>query len=428
MKSRLIPLAALLMVLPLAATAQVETAPFTLNEVPVGGWRSYLSHFNGQNIQWRNNEVFMTTDVGFVRYDLSTQKIDRFSRLNGLNGTNSVCFRYDAATDLFFIGYADGTVDYFQTTDHILTIRDIAINRNFLDKRINDVEVADGLAYIATNFGVVVYDLAAQETRFTYTFITLANVEPRVTSVAVYQDSLFVGLENGLYAGVLDGRNLADGANWAQTALNIIPSGVGVQRLAYDASNLYAQLSDTLLVHKPASSPYRLLTPDSLPFRADFRDLSGKGERVNLQYGALLYDFVDGRATKGVDTEFGRSPHYAPNADHYAFWANDSSLHVVSSSGQRLTPLQNENPPFNTIWDLTLLEDNLYIGTSLFQGQEFPTFQQNGIMRLNTATGEWFTPRPGGGIIPEGIYDIGAQPPPVRRSLGVGGGNDIRDG
>jgi len=92
----------------------------------------------------------------------NSDEISRYSRINGLTGSNITALKADEASGTVWIGYANGRLDIW-TSLGISSIAAIEETPSYTGlKRINDISFYNGMAYIATDFGLVEFDIATR--------------------------------------------------------------------------------------------------------------------------------------------------------------------------------------------------------------------------------------------------------------------------
>src|SRR5690606_23695814 len=104
-------------------------------------------------------------------YNLSTRQIKTLSTINGLSGEFITTVHYSEAFKLLIIGYENGMIEIVKDGDeNILKVVDILEKQTIPPdrKRINNFNEYNGKVYIATQYGISVYDLARFEFGDTY--------------------------------------------------------------------------------------------------------------------------------------------------------------------------------------------------------------------------------------------------------------------
>lgn len=80
-------------------------------------------------------------------------------------------------------------------------------------KAIHHIGIKNNHAYVATDFGVVVFDLAEREIRETWRNLGPAGEQQSVYQIAFKGDSIFLATDNGIQGGNLN-DNLSDFSRW----------------------------------------------------------------------------------------------------------------------------------------------------------------------------------------------------------------------
>jgi hypothetical protein len=139
--------------------------------------------------------------------------VSTITRLSGLSGSVITCVAYDVTSQRLLIGFEDGNLDILSESgmynfDRIRTSPDITGSR-----RINHIITRANLAYLATDFGVVVFDLNLREIRETWRDLGADGTKVGVNQSAFVADSIFLATTRGIQAGKLS-DNLLDFALW----------------------------------------------------------------------------------------------------------------------------------------------------------------------------------------------------------------------
>lgn len=203
------------------------------SEVGFGDWRAYVSHRNGLSVAVRKTESVMVSNVGLVYFDASKGTYKELTSIDGLSASDPQRVYYDAVHDYFMIAYPTGLVDYIRdcsglsrNNSTVHTYRDIFLTSNYPTKKIYDFFAYERYVYLATDFGIVVWDITRNETRYTYTQIGTNTAESKIKAVAVYKNRLYALTdEQGLFSASLSAPNLADGKAWRKEQADGLPDG-----------------------------------------------------------------------------------------------------------------------------------------------------------------------------------------------------------
>lgn len=170
----------------------------------LGVWVDHLSYTKSVDIAENNGIAYVATEQGLYRYQLSDRVIQRISKVNGLSDVGLSCLAYSDRYQEYFVGYENGNLDIVSGTE-VSSFPDIRLSGNFSGlKRINHIHILDSVAYIATDFGIVAYDINAGLVREAPYIIG-----PNGSTLAVYQveddgEKLYAATEDGLYSADLN--------------------------------------------------------------------------------------------------------------------------------------------------------------------------------------------------------------------------------
>lgn len=187
------------------------------NNLP-GAWRAYLNHTECIQATEINGIVYSLSKGGMFAYDPESQETRTFSTIDGLSGINPTTIYHAEANGSIFIGYESGMIDYFSEPGNINYLSQIQTNTFYTQKRINEFFAKDNRLYVATDFGLVIYNL---DDRLPITDVTqfgLGNpTRLKLTSVTVFKNRIFVLVQNvGIFSADENSTNLKDPSVWTQ--------------------------------------------------------------------------------------------------------------------------------------------------------------------------------------------------------------------
>lgn len=186
---------------------------------PVGGWTSYLSHNYVNDLTQRGTEIWGATTGGLFMYDFQKYEVSTYTKIEGLYSINPVAIYADPATGYILCGYPDGMVNAFQKPEEIRTISDIARTTSFPNKRIYAFQRAGDNIFIATDFGLVSYNIGAFETREAITKVGTLNTGIPVYDVTFFHDSLWLSMgTHGVWAASIYAPNLSAPSAWGKVS------------------------------------------------------------------------------------------------------------------------------------------------------------------------------------------------------------------
>jgi streptogramin lyase len=181
----------------------------------VEGWRIHASFGTNNDILLAENTVWVGSNQAMFNYNLQSREIEIVSRVNGLSDVTVRKMAYEPQTRSIIIVYEGANIDIIQN-DVITNIPDIAKRIIVGEKRINNITIYNGRAYLACTFGVAVIDLRLKKIIDTYQEIGPGGAILNVRDVAFYNNRIYVATPTGIYSAPETGTNLSDFNSWSQ--------------------------------------------------------------------------------------------------------------------------------------------------------------------------------------------------------------------
>ncbi len=200
-------------------------------------WVGHFSYVSVKDIAQGDNKMFVASENAVFVYDLSTQDIKTLSTINGLSGEFITAIHYSEEFQLLIIGYENGLINIVKEGQStVLKVVDILEKQTIPPdrKRINDFNEHDGNLYIATRYGISVYNLARLEFGDTY-FIGDGGSQINILQTTIQDPYIFAASESeGMRRALVADNNLIDYQNWTTIM------GGGFTGLANLGDELYA--------------------------------------------------------------------------------------------------------------------------------------------------------------------------------------------
>lgn len=205
-------------------------------------WEAHFSYNKIVGVRAGDNKIYAASENVVFVYDTQTNETLNITTVDGLSGEFISAIEYSEAFQLLIIGYTNGLIEIYSENDgSILPVVDI-LERETISpglKTINHFNEHDGLMYIATGFGIVVYDLERLEFGDTY-FIGLGASQVLVEQTAVFNGFIYAACRDNAaikYAD-LSNPNLIDFAQWQTISSgNFVTMNVVNNRLYTTRSN-----------------------------------------------------------------------------------------------------------------------------------------------------------------------------------------------
>ncbi|MBP0905580.1 ABC transporter substrate-binding protein [Mariniflexile gromovii] len=181
-------------------------------------WKGHFSYNNIKEVVQGNGRVYAAAENAVFSIDLVTNEIKELNTINGLSGETISTIYYSEAYQLLVIGYENGLIEIaFDNDDEILTVIDILEKPTIpaVQKRINHFNPYRNLVYIATNYGISVFNLERLEFGDTY-YIGNGGSQIQINQTAVFGDYIYAACSggNGLKKALVASPNLIDYQNW----------------------------------------------------------------------------------------------------------------------------------------------------------------------------------------------------------------------
>lgn len=203
-------------------------------------WQSKFSPNNVNDLVWFDGEWYAGTKSGLFHFSPDSPAAGlTLAKEDGLSSVYITALAADTARNQLIIGYQNGDLQFYSPeTGLFTTLADIRINKNFTNKQINRLIIQKNLLWIATEFGVVIYNLSAG-----FFEVDFSRVDDQ-TDIKVYDIDFFSGriwlaTSQGIYSANENEGNLKNPAVWSP--LSGVPNGAG-SALLKSGSDLYIGL------------------------------------------------------------------------------------------------------------------------------------------------------------------------------------------
>lgn len=180
-----------------------------------GQWRSHASYKESGVCEASDKYIYAAAANGLFRVLATTGEMEILDRTDGFQTIGISALRYVPELSVMVIGYSNGMIELLEDGDRVIEIPGL---RNKLiqgDKRITHISIANKLAILSTSFGILVVDLEKHEIRDSYTAIGPGGQTIPVLSTAVFGDSIYAGVSDGIIRAAFSSAvNLNDFNNW----------------------------------------------------------------------------------------------------------------------------------------------------------------------------------------------------------------------
>ncbi len=182
-------------------------------------WKRYSSYMtaNIQNIYDMGGKVYYLNSGCLFEFDKATTRTVALTSQNKLSDDVISQIYYDWENKLLFVAYMSCNIDIIDSVgvvynvsrlkDVVVDVNNYKLNEGVLEdytgKTINDITFANGIAYVAVDYGYVAIDEATKMIKKNVALVTVANVN----SVAVFGNKMAFMTNGFFYYGPKDADN-----------------------------------------------------------------------------------------------------------------------------------------------------------------------------------------------------------------------------
>jgi len=210
--------------------------------VAYGDWQLHLPANQPKTLADAGDRLYVADASSFYYYDKTLNTTQRLSWREGLSDVGVSAVAYDSASRQVIVAYQNGNLDLLQPDGRVKNVTDILRKSVQTAKTITQIQTYNGLAYLASNLGLIVVDLKKLEVRDTYTNIGPGGQAITAYATAVVHDTIYASTS----AGVLRGRissaiNLLNYQSWTKELPNPTSPADNLEQLLTYRGHVYGQ-------------------------------------------------------------------------------------------------------------------------------------------------------------------------------------------
>lgn len=181
----------------------------------IDSWEATTSYNTINNmVQDRDGRFWIITEGGLFSWRPGGNA-ERFTPLDGMYQLRPSAIAYNEDEHQLWLGYNDGTlqrlnIDSFSWNSY----NDIRRNNNFNSRGVNQLSILDGFLYVATQFGIVEFEMQSGLVRDSFVNLGSFNRGTPVQSLAYANGRFYAATPSGLAAGERSGNGLSVPGNW----------------------------------------------------------------------------------------------------------------------------------------------------------------------------------------------------------------------
>jgi len=212
--------------------------------VAYGDWQLHLPANHPRTLADAGDRLYVADESSFYYYDKTLNTTQRLSWREGLSDVGVSAVAYDSASRQVVVAYQNGNLDLLRPDGSVKNVTDILRKNVQTTKSITQIQTYNGLAYLASNLGLIVVDLTRLEVRDTYSNIAPNGQAVTVYGTAVAHDTIFASTSQGLLRGRISSAvNLLNYQNWTKELPNPTSPTDNFDQLLTYRGHVYVQSS-----------------------------------------------------------------------------------------------------------------------------------------------------------------------------------------
>jgi|GEM_PF-3090306 len=182
------------------------------SEVIITDWSLETSYNQTKKaISDDENDLWVATSGGVLKYNTNTGEIIKFNSLSGLSSNDASSIAYDEYRDIILVGYNDGNIDIIRNDLSIINVSDLKKFFKSLNE-IRDFYVTEEKIYVGGQFGITELVPNVEGGSLDQIFYdTYSKVQ--VSAITINNGKLWLATNKGIY-NIDKGLAISDPAKW----------------------------------------------------------------------------------------------------------------------------------------------------------------------------------------------------------------------
>ena len=178
----------------------------------MGAWRTHISYTSATQLTQSDDFVYAINNGSLFSIKKDNPIIKTYSKIDGLNDNNIRFIEYAKSNNLLLIVYNNYNIDILTDDGDVINITDLYKKTMSDSKKINDICIINEFAYLACDFGIVLFNLTKQEFVETY-IIGDEGKANKILNIEINNDNIYALTTNNIYVAPLT-TNLLNYQNW----------------------------------------------------------------------------------------------------------------------------------------------------------------------------------------------------------------------
>lgn len=209
------------------------SSAISFSQDAIGDWQAHFSGRNAKDMAFTETDIYVACEQMIFRYDYS-QIRDIKTKIDGLSDSDIKLIEYIPEYDRFFVIYENSNIDILEGS-RIYNFPAIKTKQISGDKSIYDIKILNKQVWLATGFGIVLFDLERDEFSDTYYIGSEGNFVS-VRQIAFKDGYVYAATSEGLKRASLESGALYNFQNWETLTL---PVQEAVTAVCADENTIY---------------------------------------------------------------------------------------------------------------------------------------------------------------------------------------------
>ena len=323
------------------------------SNIPLGTWRIHTSYHNIKSLAVGDQKIYAAARNGVMMLDQSDNSMTTYSKLDGLQGTSISVINYDRPSRLLFIAYESGKFDVIGSDGTITGFDPVGTSGINGAKRINDIYFHDETAFLASAYGVLIFDLKRLQIRETWRDIGRNGATLEVLQSAVRADSIFLATKSGVLAGDLS-SNLLDFKHWKRFDAGDFSGAV--EGIAAFNDDVYAVVNNTGAFRYGSGGWMK----ESYLQDVVFNSLNANSDHLIIAEQKGIWSLSSDQTLSQIVAEAIEMPQFALEDATGKVWVGDGRNGLVSIVPGSFVSYIPNSPTNNTTFHLTYHAGKMY--------------------------------------------------------------------
>lgn len=186
-------------------------------------WEAFFSYSNIVDLEQSGDLIYVASDNSIFVYDTILNTFETITTVNGLSGDAISQIHFSENKNLLVIAYENGLIQILPEIGDVINIVSIKDKQTIApaNKRINEFLESGDLLYMATDFGIALYNLELLEFDDTY-FIGDNGAQLKINSIDISGGFIYAATTGGgIRRASIANPFLLDFMNWTQLNADI---------------------------------------------------------------------------------------------------------------------------------------------------------------------------------------------------------------